>query len=134
MRQDLADHALVVGHRNDPHLSPTPGTHQGVDLVHPVDQLRPGGAGGLADWPFFLRDYGGCRSGLVLLMLAPVAAAVGAVIANQVLVLVRDMLDEQLQPLDTGHHLEVALERGVHLGFTKTVDLLKQIPRTHIRG
>lgn len=87
----------------------------------------------MAEGPFFLGDHDGSRPGFAL-MLAPVAAGVGAVVACEMFMLVRDMLDEQLQPLDTGHHLEVALERGVHLGFTKTVDLLKQIPRTHIRG
>jgi hypothetical protein len=82
-----------------------------IDLVDLADHLRPRDLRGSTRLAF------GFRAGPVhigtLVLRAPRSARIAAVVAHHVLVVVRDVLAEELQPLDTRHDLEVALEGRV---------------------
>ena len=65
----------------------------GEFAVFVIDAIEcPETLGGLADYPFFLGVDDGSHLGFTL-MRAPVASAVGTVIPDQMLMLVRDVLE-----------------------------------------
>jgi len=116
--EDAAHDLGIVDERHDPHRPLALDADERIGFVDPADELRlggPGARGGLFRghrrvwaWRAFRRSF-----------LRPFAArpvGVPAHVANEVLVAVRDVAAEQLQPLGPGHELEVALQTRVHLG------------------
>ena len=120
MLEDAPHDKRIVDQREYAHRAVALRTFEWIGFVDLANQPRPSRLGARGELAHGLDGrYARRRRILALLSLRPLPArAIGvpADIAHQVLVAVRDVPAQQLQPLRPGHHLEVSLQPEVHLG------------------
>jgi len=105
--QDSDDLIPLLDEGDDPHPPPALGALQGVDLVHLIDQPRPGPAAGL---PLrgVVHDHG--RRGLLQPHFSPFAPSgigIMPVVADERFIMPGDMETNPMEKLDGVNHLEV---------------------------